>query len=102
MKVFAGIVKINQTHISFQHQPSHEVQHLSLLKNRQTKYDHLVERWPLLNIECYQLKKFLLRLNSLEIFFRDRTSIFLCFGKKSDGEQSLNRFIELLGKFRKI
>ena len=59
-----------------------------------------MKEWKLDQIECFQLRTFMLRPTAVEIFFYSRKSLFLSFYGKS--ESVFNKFLEFLNKFRKL
>jgi hypothetical protein len=100
MQVHSGTLRLDSTQLEFQYRPSHHIQHISLLKNRQRPEDELTRSWLLGSIEAYQLKRYMLRPNSIELYFRERYSILLSFYGNS--EQNFTRFVELIQKMRKV
>lgn len=59
-----------------------------------------MKEWKLDQIECYQIRTFMLRPTAIEIFFYTRKSVFLSFYGKS--ENVFNKFMEFLNRYRKI
>ena len=65
MVVHSGTLKLDQNCIEFQYRQSGHLQHISLLKNRQGSNDVLTRKWAIDQIESYQLKRYMLRPNSI-------------------------------------
>jgi hypothetical protein len=83
MRARMGTLKLDNSWLEIQFRSSTHLQHISLLKNKQKARDNLSYRWSLSQIETYQLKKYMLKLNSIEIYFKDKNSIFLSFYGRS-------------------
>jgi hypothetical protein len=90
MQVHSGTLKLENSQLEFQFKPSNHFQHISLLKNRQGPDDLLTCSWPLASIETYQVKRYMLKLNSIEFYFKDKFSVFLSFYGKE--EHQFTRF----------
>jgi hypothetical protein len=99
MQVHTGTLKIDGNWLEFQYRPSSHLQHISLSKNRQKPTDLLAVHWPLHQIEACQFKRYMLRQTAIEIYFRDRRSVFLSFYGRA--EQNFQKFVDLLQCYRK-
>jgi predicted secreted hydrolase len=84
MMVNVGHLKVSDKTICFCFTNQHEYQHLSLLKNNVNPYETLIKEWKIDDILAFQVKKFMLKQNAVEIFFKNRKSIFISFYGKEE------------------
>lgn len=67
-----GDIKISRDKLEFSYKPiSSEMYHLSLLKFKIKDLQTLSDSWRVADVTHVRFKRFLLRLNSVEVFFKD-------------------------------
>ena len=99
MKVNAGFLKIQSGKISYCLKSGKNYEHISLFKNQLQDSETLIKQWSITDMEGLILKRFLLKQNSVEIYFKTRKSIFLCFYGSSAQEYTaiISKLSQLCG-----
>ena len=78
-----------------------EMHHLTLLKFKLKEMQALSDSWRVADVTYVRFKKFLLRPNSVEVFFKDGHSLLLVFTGESNTNKC-NDFVDLLFRLRKL
>jgi wyosine [tRNA(Phe)-imidazoG37] synthetase (radical SAM superfamily) len=84
MRVQAGTLKIKGGRLGYYHKSGKKFEHISLFRNHLNESETLVEEWNLAAVEGVVLRRFLLKPNAFELFFRDRESVFFCLCNASE------------------
>lgn len=86
MKVNGGFLKIESGKISYCLKPSKNHEHISLFKNHSLEPETLIKSWSIGEMDGLVMRRFLLKQNSVEIYFKTRKSVFFCFYGSSPEE----------------
>lgn len=101
MALEPGDIKMNRERIEFSYKPiSPDIYHLTLLKFKLKELQQLSDTWKISEITHIRFKKFLLKSNSVELFFKDGESVLFIFSGEN-GTSKCNEFAEVLYKLRK-
>lgn len=80
MALQPGDVKMNRERIEFSYKPiSPDMYHVTLLKFKIKELQPLSDIWYINSVTHVRFKKFLLKSNSIELFFKDGESVLLIF-----------------------
>ena len=86
MKVNGGFLKIESGKISYCLKPGKNHEHISLFKNHSLEPETLIKSWSIGEMDGLVMRRFLLKQNSVEIYFKTRKSVFFCFYGSSPEE----------------